>query len=129
MALSGLERKVTPFDISRVLNMSDSDTDVKTRIEQQIAENPVILYMKGTPQLPMCGFSMRTVEALKKCEKEFAYVNIIADPAIRETLPQVSDWPTFPQLYVKGELVGGCDIAMELAESGELKKMVDEAAS
>ncbi len=109
--------------------MTDQATDVKTRIEQQISENPVILYMKGTPQLPMCGFSMRTVEALKKCEQEFAYVNIIADPAIRETLPQISDWPTFPQLYVEGELVGGCDITMELADNGELKKMVDNAAS
>ncbi len=108
--------------------MSDSNNDVKDRIEQQIADNPVIVYMKGTPQLPMCGFSMKTVEALKQCNKEFAYVNIIADPAIRETLPAVSDWPTFPQLYVKGELVGGCDIAMQLSESGELQKMIDEAA-
>jgi len=109
--------------------MTDQPSDVRTRIEQQIAENPVILYMKGTPQLPMCGFSMRTVEALKQCDQEFAYVNIIADPAIRETLPQVSDWPTFPQLYLEGELVGGCDIVIELAESGELKKMVDTATS
>lgn len=108
--------------------MTDQASDVRTRIDQQIAENPVILYMKGTPQLPMCGFSMRTVEALKACEQEFAFVNIIADPAIRETLPQVSDWPTFPQLYVEGELVGGCDITMELAENGELKKMVDKAS-
>lgn len=108
--------------------MSDEANDVKARIEQQIAENPVILYMKGTPQLPMCGFSMRTVEALKQCNKEFAYVNIIADPAVRETLPQVSDWPTFPQLYVEGELVGGCDITIQLAESGDLQKMVDNAA-
>lgn len=107
--------------------MSEQADDVKARIEQQIAENPVILYMKGTPQLPMCGFSMRTVEALKQCDKEFAYVNIIADPSIRETLPQVSDWPTFPQLYIEGELVGGCDITMELAENGELKKMIDKA--
>lgn len=109
--------------------MTDQATDVKDRIEQQISENPVILFMKGTPQLPMCGFSMRTVEALKECNQEFAYVNIIADPAIRETLPQVSDWPTFPQLYIEGELVGGCDIAMELSQSGELKKMVDKASS
>lgn len=109
--------------------MTDQATDVRTRIEQQIAENPIILYMKGTPQLPMCGFSMRTVEALKQCNQEFAFVNIIADPAIRETLPQVSDWPTFPQLYIEGELVGGCDITIELAESGELKKMVENAAS
>lgn len=107
--------------------MSEQD-DVAERIKQQIADNPVILYMKGTPQFPMCGFSMRTVEVLKQCEKEFAFVNIIADPAIRETLPKVSDWPTFPQLYIEGELVGGCDITMELAESGELKKLVDAAA-
>ncbi|MFK7890854.1 MAG: Grx4 family monothiol glutaredoxin [Granulosicoccus sp.] len=107
--------------------MSDQSDEVRQRIEQQISENPVILYMKGTPQLPMCGFSMRTVEVLKQCNREFAYVNIIADPQIRETLPQVSDWPTFPQLYVNGELVGGCDITMELAESGELKKMVESA--
>lgn len=109
--------------------MSDQPSDVRTRIEKQIAENPVILYMKGTPQLPMCGFSMRTVEALKQCNHEFAFVNIIADPAIRETLPQVSDWPTFPQLYIENELVGGCDIVMELAESGELQKMIDKAAA
>ena len=108
--------------------MSEQD-DVAGRIQQQIADNPVILYMKGTPQMPMCGFSMRTVEVLKQCEQEFAYVNIIADPSIRETLPKVSDWPTFPQLYIEGELVGGCDITMELAESGELKKMIDAAAS
>lgn len=109
--------------------MTDQASDVRTRIEQQISENPVILYMKGTPALPMCGFSMKTVEALKQCNQEFAFVNIIADPSIRETLPQVSDWPTFPQLYIEGELVGGCDIAMELSESGELKKMIDNAAT
>jgi len=106
--------------------MSD---DVRDRITQQIAENPVILYMKGTPQLPMCGFSMRTVEALKSCNKEFAFVNVIADQAVRETLPSVSDWPTFPQLYIDGELVGGCDIAIELSESGELQKMIDKVAN
>ena len=108
--------------------MTDQPSDVTERINRQIAENPVLLYMKGTPQLPMCGFSMRTVEALKQCNREFAYVNIIADPEIRQTLPQVSDWPTFPQLYLEGELVGGCDIVAELAESGELKALVDKAA-
>ena len=126
---SSYTAKSVEFVFREQKNMTDQATDVKTRIEQQIAENPVILYMKGTPQLPMCGFSMRTVEALKQIDKEFAYVNIIADPAIRETLPQVSDWPTFPQLYIKGELVGGCDITMELAENGELKKMVEQAAN
>jgi len=84
--------------------------------------------MKGTPQMPMCGFSMRTAEALKQCNKEFAFVNIIADPEIRENLPKISDWPTFPQLYIDGELVGGCDITVELAESGELQKLVDQSA-
>ena len=108
--------------------MSDQTPDTAERIKQQIADNPVILYMKGNPQMPMCGFSMRTVEALKACEREFAFVNIIADPTIRETLPSVSDWPTFPQLFIEGELVGGCDIVMELAGSGELQKMVDAAA-
>ncbi len=108
--------------------MSDPSNDTAARIQQQIADNPVILYMKGNPQMPMCGFSMRTVEALKACNREFAFVNIIADPSVRETLPSVSDWPTFPQLFVEGELVGGCDIVTELAQSGELQKMVDAAA-
>ncbi|PID62112.1 MAG: monothiol glutaredoxin, Grx4 family [Gammaproteobacteria bacterium] len=100
-----------------------------TRIRKQIDENPVIVYMKGTPDMPMCGFSMRTAEALKACNREFAWVNIIADPAIREVLPTVSDWPTFPQLYIEGELVGGCDITLQLAESGELQGMIDKAAN
>lgn len=99
------------------------------RIKDQVENNPVILYMKGTPQMPMCGFSMRAVEALKNCNREFAYVNIIADPQVHQTLPSFSDWPTFPQLFIKGELVGGCDIVLELAESGELQKMVDGAAA
>lgn len=101
--------------------------DVLERIKDQVEQNPVMLYMKGTPQMPMCGFSSRAAEALKNCNQEFAYVNIIADPEIFENLPRYADWPTFPQLYIKGELVGGCDITVELAESGELQKMVDEA--
>lgn len=108
--------------------MSDNQNDAVARINEQLSDNPVILYMKGTPQMPMCGFSARTVEVLKQCNKEFAYVNIIADVAVHENLPKVSDWPTFPQLFIKGELVGGCDITCELAESGELQKMVDAAA-
>ena len=77
----------------------------------------------------MCGFSSRTSEALKQCGKEFAYVNVIQDSEIRESLPAYSDWPTFPQLYVNGELVGGCDIVMEMHESGELAKIVDAASA
>jgi len=109
--------------------MSEQSTDVNERIKEQISSNPVVLFMKGTPQMPMCGFSMRTAEALKKCNQEFAYVNIIADQEIREVLPQVSDWPTFPQLYIEGELVGGCDITIELSESGQLQEMIDKAVS
>ena len=102
--------------------------DVLDRIREQVTENPVIVYMKGTPQMPQCGFSMRTAEALKQCGKEFAYVNVLMDPEIFQNLPRFADWPTFPQLYINGELVGGCDITLELAESGELQKMIDAAA-
>jgi monothiol glutaredoxin len=101
--------------------------DVLDRIKQQVEENSVILYMKGTPQFPMCGFSSRTAEALKACGEEFAYVNVLADPEIFENLPRFADWPTFPQLYINGELVGGCDITLELYEQGELQKLVKEA--
>ena len=97
------------------------------RIKQQVTENPVIIYMKGSPEMPMCGFSSKAVEALKQCGKEFAYVNIILDQEIMQELPNFSNWPTFPQLYIKGELVGGCDITLDLFNSGELKKMVEEA--
>ena len=97
------------------------------RIKQQVTENPVIIYMKGSPEMPMCGFSSKAVEALKQCGKEFAYVNIILDQEIMLELPNFANWPTFPQLYIKGELVGGCDITLDLFNSGELKKMVEEA--
>lgn len=103
--------------------------DVNDRIKEHIETNPVVLFMKGTPQMPMCGFSSRTSEALKSCEREFAYVNVILDSEIRESLPAYSDWPTFPQLYIKGELVGGCDIVSELHASGELAKMIEEATA
>lgn len=83
--------------------------------------------MKGTPQFPMCGFSSRAAEALKRCDIEFAYVNVLADPEIFENLPRFANWPTFPQLYIGGELVGGCDITLELFEKGELKPMLEEA--
>ena len=103
--------------------------DVLDRIKQQVTENPVVLYMKGTPQLPQCGFSSRTAEALKACGKEFTYVNVLADPEIFENLPRFADWPTFPQLYIKGDLVGGCDITLELYQRGELKPMVESAVT
>jgi monothiol glutaredoxin len=101
--------------------------DVLERIQQQVDSHPVVLYMKGTPQLPSCGFSMRTSQALQATGVEFAYVNVLEDPEIFENLPRFADWPTFPQLYINGELVGGHDITLELYQSGELQTMVDEA--
>ncbi|MDX1453359.1 MAG: Grx4 family monothiol glutaredoxin [Oleiphilaceae bacterium] len=98
-------------------------------IKEQIEGNPILLYMKGTPQQPQCGFSARTVQALMACGERFAYINILDNPEIRENLKIYSNWPTFPQLYVNGELVGGCDIVMEMYESGELKKLIGEAAA
>jgi monothiol glutaredoxin len=102
--------------------------DVMERIRGHVEKNPVVLFMKGTPQMPQCGFSSRAAEALKQCGKEFAYVNVLLDPEIFQNLPQYANWPTFPQLYVNGELVGGCDITVEMHEKGELQKLVDEAA-
>jgi monothiol glutaredoxin len=101
--------------------------DVLASIKQQVESNPIILYMKGSPQFPMCGFSGRAVEALKRCGKEFAYVDVLTNPEVRQNLPRFSDWPTFPQLFINGELIGGSDIVVELFESGELQKMVDAA--
>jgi monothiol glutaredoxin len=103
--------------------------DALDRIREQVENNPVIIFMKGTPQLPQCGFSSRAAEALKRCGSEFAYVNVLADPEIMQNLPRYANWPTFPQIYINGELVGGCDIALELFEKGDLQKMVKEAAA
>ena len=101
--------------------------DVLDRIREQVESNPVIIYMKGTPQFPMCGFSSRAADALKQCGEKFSYVNVLADPEIFENLPRFADWPTFPQVYINGELVGGCDITLELLERGELQGMVSKA--
>ena len=98
--------------------------DVNDRINKQLGSYPVLLYMKGTPDFPQCGFSAQTVAALREVGAEFAYVNIFEDPEIREGLKTHSNWPTFPQLYVKGELIGGCDIALEMYQSGELKELI-----
>ena len=103
--------------------------DVNERIKDQLESSPVLLYMKGTPDFPQCGFSAQTVAALSAVGSEFAFVNILEDPEIREGLKTYSNWPTFPQLYVKGELIGGCDIALELHESGELKELIESASS
>ena len=101
--------------------------DVNARIEEQLKSHDVLLYMKGTPDFPQCGFSGQTVAALNAVGKPYAYVNIFEDPEIREGLKTYSNWPTFPQLYVKGELIGGCDIVIDMYNSGELEKVLQEA--
>lgn len=96
------------------------------KIKSTVDENSIVLFMKGTPDFPQCGFSMRTVEALKACNAEFAYVDILAEPEIRANLPAFSNWPTFPQVFLNGELIGGCDIVLELFQKGELQTMLRE---
>lgn len=103
--------------------------DALERIDQQVKNNPIVIYMKGTPQFPQCGFSMRASAALQECGVPFAYVNVLQDPDIFESLPRYADWPTFPQIYVNGELIGGCDITLELHAAGELKHMMEAAAA
>ena len=106
-----------------------TDTDTLARIRAQVEENPVLLYMKGSPQAPQCGFSAQTVQCLVACGERFAYVDVLSNPDIRAALPTYADWPTFPQLYVEGELVGGCDIVTEMHDSGELAPLVKAAVS
>jgi monothiol glutaredoxin len=109
--------------------MSDSASNpMRDAIESAISENPVILFMKGVPEAPMCGFSARTVAMLESLDQPFAAVNILPDPAIRQELSAVSGWPTIPQLFVEGELVGGCDIVTEMYESGELAELLGSEA-
>jgi monothiol glutaredoxin len=100
--------------------------DINERIEEQLESNQVLLYMKGTPDFPQCGFSGQTVAALRTIGKSFAFINIFEDPEIREGLKRYSNWPTFPQLYVKGELIGGSDIVIDMFHSGELKTLLDD---
>ena len=104
-------------------------SDITEQLRNIIAENPIILFMKGTPDLPQCGFSMRTVQALKACEVDFVYVDVLASPDVRSNLPGVSNWPTFPQVFVNGELIGGCDIVLEMYQTGELKTALEHATT
>jgi len=101
--------------------------EIMEEIKKTVEENPIVLFMKGSPDFPQCGFSMRTSQALKECDVEFTFVDVLAQPEMRQNLPQYSNWPTFPQVFIKGELVGGCDIVMDLYEKGELQKMTQEA--
>ncbi len=101
--------------------------EVQQAIKQQVESHPVILFMKGTPQFPQCGFSMRASQALAGCEVEYAYVNVLEDERIRQGIKEYGNWPTIPQLYVGGELVGGCDIILQMYESGELQTLCKNA--
>ncbi len=103
--------------------------DILDSLRDQVKSNDIILYMKGSPAQPQCGFSAKTVQALMACEQPFAYVDVLSNPEIRANLPRFGNWPTFPQLWVDGELVGGCDIVTDMHESGELKLMLDAAVS
>lgn len=103
--------------------------DIMQTLREQVDGNTIILYMKGSPQAPQCGFSAQTVQALMACGERFAYVDVLAHPEVRQNLPKLGDWPTFPQLWVEGELVGGCDIVTEMYESGDLQTLVKEAAA
>ena len=103
--------------------------DIIETIKEQIENNAILLYMKGSPNAPQCGFSQRATQALMACGEKFAYVDILANPDIRANLPAYANWPTFPQLWVDGELVGGCDIITEMHESVELQKIVKAAAA
>ena len=102
---------------------------IEETIKQQIAENAIILYMKGSPETPQCGFSAKVVQLIMACGQKFAYIDVLSNPEIRQTLPKIANWPTFPQLYINGELVGGCDIVTQLYESGQLQAMIEEAAA
>jgi monothiol glutaredoxin len=103
--------------------------EVVDRIKQHLSAEPVVLFMKGTPDFPQCGFSAQTVAALKQTGTKFHAVNIFEDLELRDELKRYSNWPTYPQLYVKGELIGGADIAIQMFKSGELKTLVDEASA
>jgi monothiol glutaredoxin len=103
--------------------------ELNDRIKNTIDSSRIVLFMKGAPDFPQCGFSAQVVAALRAVDAEFAHVNILADPELREGLKAYSNWPTFPQLYINGELIGGCDIVVEMYHSGELKSAVDETTA
>ena len=99
--------------------------DIEQEIKEQISSNPILLYMKGSPDSPQCGFSSKATQLLISCGKPFSFVDILSNPEVRANLPKVSNWPTFPQLFIDGDLVGGSDIMVEMDENGELQKLID----
>lgn len=102
--------------------------DILDQIKEQVESHKILIYMKGSPDQPQCGFSAQATQALMACGERFAYIDILSNPDIRANLPKYSDWPTFPQLFIDGELVGGCDIITEMYQSGELLQMVKDAS-
>ena len=118
-----------PPDLQQFKFEMRATMDVIDKIKQQIEENPILLYMKGSPKLPKCGFSSPASQALMQCGEQFAYVDILQDPEIRAELPKYANWPTFPQLWVDGELIGGCDIIMEMSQQGELQEVIKESVA
>lgn len=105
-----------------------SENAVFTRIQQEVDENPVVLFMKGTPMFPQCGFSAAVVQVLSEAGVKFKGIDVLSDPSLREGIKQFSNWPTIPQLYIKGEFIGGCDIVREMYASGELEQVLEEKA-
>lgn len=103
--------------------------DIEQEIKEQISSNPILLYMKGSPDSPQCGFSSKATQLLISCGKPFSFVDILSNPEVRANLPKVSNWPTFPQLFIDGDLVGGSDIMVEMQENGELQKLIDTIKS
>ncbi|CAL4320478.1 Glutaredoxin 4 [Buchnera aphidicola (Eriosoma grossulariae)] len=100
--------------------------NINEKIKEQINNHPILLYMKGSPKSPSCGFSAQAVQVLSSFDKRFAYIDVLDNPDIRKELPKYANWPTFPQLWINGELIGGCNIILELFNNGELKKMIDQ---
>jgi monothiol glutaredoxin len=106
-----------------------TEIDMTQRIKEYLGSAPVVLFMKGTPDFPQCGFSAQTAAALRACNAKFHHVNIFEEPELREALKAYSNWPTYPQLYVNGELIGGCDIVVEMYRSGELQSLLEKAGA
>lgn len=102
-------------------------SDVMSLLKEQIENNPVLLYMKGSPDAPQCGFSAKASQAVMAAGERFAFVDVLSNPEIRANLPKYANWPTFPQLWVQGELIGGCDIISEMHEKGELVELIKQA--
>ena len=98
--------------------------DILAQTKEQVESNKIMLYMKGSPEMPQCGFSARAVQCLNACGEAYGYVDVLANPDVRQHLPEYANWPTFPQLYINGELIGGSDIILEMYESGELQQLV-----